>query len=50
MLVRMQEKGNIYSLQVGVQTGIVTMEISMEAPWKAANWSTTNPMYDFLDI
>ena len=41
VLVRMQRKGSPRALWVGMQTGVVTVEISMEGPQKVKNRKTT---------
>jgi len=41
MLVRMWRKGNIYSLLMGLHTGVIIVGIIRELPLKAKNGSTT---------
>lgn len=41
MLGRMQRKRNTHPLLVGVQTGMTTMEISVEVPQEAGKRSTS---------
>ena len=43
MLARMWRKGNPLTLLVGKQAGIVTLEISMDAPQQAENRATLRP-------
>ena len=43
MLLRMQRKGNPLTLLVGIQTGAVTLESSMEFPQKVKNRATLQP-------
>jgi hypothetical protein len=48
-MARMLEKGNFYSLLVGVQTGKATVEISIKIPHKAKNKSTMRFFYTTLE-
>ena len=43
MLMRMWRKGNPLTLLMGMQTGVVTLENSMEVPQKVKNRATLQP-------
>ena len=43
MLTRMWRKGNPFALLMGMQTGIATLENSMEVPEKIKNRTTLHP-------
>ena len=43
MLARMQLKGNLLALLVGMQTGAATLENSMEIPQKVKSRTTLRP-------
>lgn len=50
MLARVQGKGKTQSLSMGVQTGKVAMEFSVEVPQKAENRSTQDLAVPILGI
>ena len=48
--VRMQRKGNPSALLVGMQTGVATVEISMEFPQKTKNGTPFDPAVPLLGL
>ena len=50
MLARIQRKGNLFALLVGMQTGAATLENSTEVPQKVRNRRPHSPAIALLSI